>query len=436
LNTPHVSSVVTGPAADAGPTEALWLVANARVPSPRAQTLQVLQAAASFVRAGLATTLVHARRHDAPGAPEPDGSEATEAARRGFERELVDRYALGVGPHPTVRAARCIDAIDRVPRALQFLPARAQELTFARSAARLVRDEARAVDIVLTRELEVADALRNRPRTFLELHRLPEGRLRRRWLARACERIDGVVAISGGVQEDLVAFLGERLDPAAVFVAHDAFDPERFDRPPARDEACAQLGLDAERPVVVYTGGLLTWKGVEVLVDAASDPRLADAQVIVAGGMEADVERLRRYAGSLANVRIDGFQPARQVPVYLGAADVGVVPNRSTPAISARYTSPLKVFEARAVGLPLVVSDLPSLREVLDEDEAVFVAPDDAGALADGIVRLLADGPERARRSARLRAGAAAHTWDARAGRIIAWMRARIARRRMDGAKR
>ena len=128
-------------------------------------------------------------------------------------------------------------------------------------------------------------------------------------------------------------------------------------------------------------------------------------------------------------MRIDGFQPAAKVPLYLAAADVGVVPNRARPAISARYTSPLKVFEAKAAGLPLVASDLPSLREVLGEDEAVFVAPDDARALAEGVAALLADGPDRARRSARMRALAPEHTWDTRAQRVLAWMAAAAALR-------
>ena len=125
-----------------------------------------------------------------------------------------------------------------------------------------------------------------------------------------------------------------------------------------------QLGLDPERPTVVYTGGLLEWKGVDLLVDAARELDPA-TQVVIAGGMEADVERLRARAHGQDNVRVDGFQPPSRVPLYMAAGDVGVVPNRSRPAISARYTSPLKVYESMAAGLPLVVSDLPSLRAIL-----------------------------------------------------------------------
>ncbi len=414
------------------PERRLWLVANTRLPSARAQSLQVVQAATAMERRGLPTVLVHAARRDDPGAPAPDGSAQATAARAAFSQDLARRYALGPGALPDVRAAASIDWIDRVPRALQFVPARVQELSFARRAAALVSAEAQPKDLVLTRELEVADLLRRRPGTFLELHRVPEGRLRIRWLLRAAPSIDGVIAISGGVREDLLTLAaahGRALEPDAVLIAHDAYDPARFEARLERDEACRRLGLDPERPVVVYTGGLLSWKGVEVLVDAAHDPRLSDVQVVIAGGMEADVSRLRRYAAGLEHVRIDGFQPAESVPLYLAAGDVGVVPNRKSPAISARYTSPLKVFEAKAAGLPLVASDLPSLREVLGEDEALFVAPEDSRALADGICRLLADGPERARRAARMRALAPEHTWDARAARIVQWMDQRRLRR-------
>jgi hypothetical protein len=102
------------------------------------------------------------------------------------------------------------------------------------------------------------------------------------------------------------------------------------------------------------------------------------------------------------------------------------VPNRSKPAISAKYTSPLKVFEAMAVGLALVASDLPSLRELLHHGEdAWLVKPDDPAALAEGIRALVADPALRARLGRTLGARAAEHSWDARAARILAWIEPR-----------
>jgi glycosyltransferase involved in cell wall biosynthesis len=112
--------------------------------------------------------------------------------------------------------------------------------------------------------------------------------------------------------------------------------------------------------------------------------------------------------------------------LYLAAGDLGVVPNRSTPLISSRYTSPLKAFEAMAVGLPLVASDLPSLREILlDERHAVFVKPDSEAALAEGIAELIGSRELRESMATHGRSRTADISWDARAERLLAWMAAR-----------
>ncbi len=385
----------------------LVLVANARLPSERAQSLQVVQMAAAFARAGVQTTLLHAERHPTP--PLPEG------------QDLFDYYAVPEGPRPRVEAVPCRDWIDRVPRRLQFVPARVQELSFCRNAAR--RASAGQDTVVLSREIETARALAGSgAAVFLELHRVPGGRLRRKWLRDAAREARGIAAISGGVRDDL---LGAGIDPALVCVEHDAFEASRFASPVPRMAAREALRLDQKAKVVVYTGGLMPWKGVELLVGAART--LPEVQFVIAGGTEADNLRLQKLARSVWNVRFDGFQPPERIAQYLWAADLGAVPNRSQPAISARYTSPLKVFEAMAAGLPLVVSDLPSLREILpDEDDAAHVRPDDERALADGIAALLADEARRERIRARSLARAGEHTWDARARRLIAWMGERL----------
>lgn len=383
---------------------AIIVVANTRLPSKRAQALQVVQTAAAFARAGAATTVLHARRRQVE--PLPPGV------------DLWRWYGVADGARPELAAVPCIDWIDSVPRRLQYWPARLQERSFARNAARAVlrRDPSA---LVYSREVEAALPLlrRGRDRVHLEIHRVPEGRLRRAELACCLGRCAGIVAISGGVRDDLVA-LGA--DPRRIIVEHDGFEPSRFANLPSRAEARRALDLPQDAPIVVYTGGLLEWKGVEILVDAARS--LPGMRFVIAGGMDADVERIRRRAAGLAHVRVEGFVAPERVALYLAAGDAGVVPNRSAPAISARYTSPLKVFESMACGLPLVASDLPSLRDALDDELAVFVAPDDPSALADGLRKLLADPARRARMAAAGRARAARHDWDGRARRILAWM--------------
>ncbi len=386
----------------------LVLAANARLPSQRAQALQVLQAASAFARRGAATALLHARRRNTPALPPG--------------QDVFEYYAIPAGPRPSLSAVPCVDWIDSAPRALQYAPARIQELTFARNAARRIVD-AYPHARVLSRELETArDLVRGGRRgVFLELHRVPGGATRRRWLRQAAAGAAGVVAISEGVRDDLLE-LG--VEAGAVRVEHDALDPARFEAAPERAAARAELDVPAAARLVVYTGGLLRWKGVDELVEAARE--LPEVRFVIAGGMPADVERVRARAAGADNVRLDGFQPPARVATYLAAADVAVVPNRSQPRIASHYTSPLKVFEAMAAGVPLVASDVPALSTILErERDAVLVAPDDPAALAAGIERLLADEQLRARMAAQLRGRAATHTWDARAERILDWMESR-----------
>jgi len=382
----------------------LLLCANTKMPSQRAQALQVSQAAAAYAAVGTNTTILYARRKGSTAMEDPAA--------------YWDYYSVPKGRRPSVWPVPCTDFIDSVPRFLQYVPARIQELTFAKNASHCIQREFQKM-MVITRELEVAWHLvrAGRAGIYLEMHRVPGGRTRRRWLLEASKGVQGIIAISGGVKEDLLklGIGGERMT-----VEHDGYQAERFEDLPSRADARAELGLDASRPLVAYTGGLLEWKGVDFLVDAARE--LTDVQFVVAGGMDRDVAALRAKASGLANFRIDGFQPPARVPLYLAAADVGVVPNRSTPAISARYTSPLKIFESMAVGLPLVVSDLYSMRDVLSRDQALFVKPDDAGALASGIAELLGDEARREAMSAALRARAEEHTWTARARRILDWI--------------
>jgi glycosyltransferase involved in cell wall biosynthesis len=385
---------------------ALALVANTRLPSERAQALQVVQMAAAFARVPFEVELLHAQRRRAPVLPPG--------------QDLWTHYGVPSGPRPSVRAIACSDWIERVPVALQYIPARLQELSFARNAARALHERA-ATTWICSREIECARHLvrAGAPNVFLEVHRVPGGRTRRRWLDEAVRGVRGVIAISGGVRDDLVAV---GVPAEKICVEHDGYEAARFANLPSREQARSALKLPHGAPVVAYTGGLLEWKGVDVLVDAARE--LGDVLFVIAGGMAADVEKLRARAAGLANVRIDGFQPPERVPVYLAAADVAALPNRSQPAISARYTSPLKLFECMAAGLPMVASDLPSLRECLSESEARFATPDDAHALATRLGALLADPAGRARMRERLLARAGEHTWDARATRIARWMRA------------
>jgi len=124
----------------------------------------------------------------------------------------------------------------------------------------------------------------------------------------------------------------------------------------------------------------------------------------------------------LDRVEFTGYLPhPRDAPAIAGLAAV-VIPLPDNP-MSRFFTSPLKLYEYMAAGLPIVASDLPALREVLrDEDNALLVPPNDPVRLADAIRRLL-DEPGLAERL-RLKghADVQGRTWAARAASVLSFV--------------
>ena len=187
---------------------------------------------------------------------------------------------------------------------------------------------------------------------------------------------------------------------------------------------------DPKARTVVYAGQLYAWKGVDVLLRALA--LLPDATLTVIGGRgssdgpDPDLARCRALSDELrigARVTFTGFVPHAEVRGRLAGAGVAVVPLPDR-LMSRYFTSPLKVFDYMAAGVPMVASDLPALHDVLQDGEnALLVPPDDPEALATAIRRLLVNPglADRLRRTAF--DGVGAFTWDARAARILQALR-------------
>jgi glycosyltransferase involved in cell wall biosynthesis len=166
---------------------------------------------------------------------------------------------------------------------------------------------------------------------------------------------------------------------------------------------------------IIYSGSFFPWKGVDDLAEAARG--LAGFRIRLVGGTQERIAQLRaHWGGAGAALEFTGHIPHGSVAAELARACIAVLPNRADP--DSAFTSPIKLFEYMAAGCALVVSDLPSLREVLDPDDAMWTPPSDPIRLAEAI-RSLADDPERARRlGASVREKARGYTWAARGMRL------------------
>jgi len=281
---------------------------------------------------------------------------------------------------------------------------------------------------VMIREPEIARrclpvARRYRVPVFLEVHRgslfgaptsqgqdLPKRRREREQERAIYAAAAGIICITRAHRDSLVQQEGIA---APIETIPDAADLD-VPRAAARD-------LD-----VIYAGQLYPWKGVGTAVAAMQ--HLPEYRLTIVGGNDHEqLKRLREQAvtcGVDGRVAFAGHVAPPMVKEYLARARAGVVPLPSEGYPKARqFTSPLKLFEYMAAGVPTVASDLPSTREVLrDGENAILVAPDDPRALAEGVRRVLAD-PRLARRLAdnALR-DVQQFSWRRRAERILAFM--------------
>ncbi|MDO9349044.1 MAG: glycosyltransferase, partial [Anaerolineales bacterium] len=182
------------------------------------------------------------------------------------------------------------------------------------------------------------------------------------------------------------------------------------------------LGLPPS-PTVVCTGHLYAGRGVEIFLTLAA--RFPKVNFVWVGGrpQEVDEWRSRAAACGLRNVALTGFLPNERIPLFQAAADVLLMPYERTVSTSsggdtADICSPMKMFEYMAAGRAILSSDLPVLREVLNENNAVFCPSDDAGAWESRLGKLLADSERRQALGQRARGEVKEYSWLARARRI------------------
>ena len=321
-------------------------------------------------------------------------------------------------------------------------PAALRRLAFLATAADLA--SRRDADIVFTRDLGAAAALLRLPRALrpplvYESHGLAAvvgaslgdllstganaspRKTRRLWRRerRVWQQAEGYVTLTHALAGELTRIFGSR-DALGVVPDGTRLDPQRTFAEP-------RVG---EGPLVAYAGHLYPWKGVDTLVRAMA--RLPGARGLIVGGhpQEPDLDRVRALAASLDTadrIAFTGLVAPGRVAELLAPADILVLPNGAT-TISASFTSPLKLFEYLAAGKPIVASDLPAFREVLEPDtHALLVPPDDAEALAAAVRRLTVDRALACRIARAAFDLAVDYSWDARARRIDALLRQVVA---------
>lgn len=229
-------------------------------------------------------------------------------------------------------------------------------------------------------------------------------------LGRAAARLAVRIAVSPAAQRYAAEALG--LPLGAFRLVPNGVDTQAF----ARAEPIAEL-VDPERPLLLFVGRLEPRKGLDVLLRAflrlrASRPRLRLCVV----GEGPDRRRCQEMVPS--SIRPDvlfvGAVSEQEKPRYHASADLYIAPNTGGESFG------MVLLEGMAAGLPVIASDIPGFRTVLqDGREGRLVTPNDAFALAEAIDTLLSNDRLRQAMAGEGRSTAAGYDWSVVTAKVL-----------------
>ncbi len=237
------------------------------------------------------------------------------------------------------------------------------------------------------------------------------GAAERRWARRA----DRVLTVNVPYAE----VMASRWDvPMPVVVLNCSYRYQPAEPRPRRLHEA--LGLSPDRRVVLYQGGFSPDRGIEQLVEAI--PQVPNATLVLLGygRLRAWIDRAAAEPALANRIAVLDAVPPTELLDWVASADVVAMPIQPT-TLNHRLTTPNKLLEAMATGVPVVASDLPGMADIVRAaDCGVLCDPTDPVALAAAI-RVVLDAPDGGRSMGErgLAAAHAEYNWEAQMEKLL-----------------
>jgi glycosyltransferase involved in cell wall biosynthesis len=366
----------------------LTYIANIRLPTERAHGIQIMSMAEAFADAGAEVTLAVSKRKTAI----TEDPFAFYGIKKNFKLERLSAFDLTHYGH--------------IFRAFAY---HLERLTFTRSAVAYAKKN--PADIFYTRdELTFIRFAKNNLPVVYEMHSLSN---KLSFYTEAFKRAKKIIVISSGLKEALVK---HGVAENKILIAHDGVDLAKFSTDISKEKAREKFSISRDAFVALYAGLLDEWKGYHTLLESSHEMRRENVNVVIAGGKPEHIQELAR---KYPDVQFIGFRKYEEMPALHKAADVIIIPNSAKFDISRLYTSPLKLFQAMASGVPIAASDIPSLKEILSEKTAFFFSPDNPTSLAQAVISIKNRYSEALAKAQTAHDDVRQYSWLARAKAII-----------------
>ncbi len=245
-------------------------------------------------------------------------------------------------------------------------------------------------DMVFTRDIAVAVCYSLRGTLLVyELHKRPG------FLANKLLKFLSVVpsfrllCISTALKSDVETWY-PRLRRHQILSYHDGVFTQDYEAAKSLDskELKTRLEMSTNAPCLVYTGSLYKGDDIELLEVIAK--RRPEINIYCIGGNPEHIRKYSKFFSQYPKVEFRGHVDRKTVIAYQVAADVLFYPLTRTNPLW-KYTSPLKVFEYMAAGTPILASNIGSVSEILNSENAMLFDPEDEDSVVRGLDRLLSD---------------------------------------------
>lgn len=338
----------------------LFYIANIRFPTEKAHGVQIMKSCEAFADEGKEVTLFVSSRET----PIKDDPFDFYNVRRNFSIQKVNNF----------------DAF-RFEKHLGPLSFWIQSILFLINASKIsIPSEV----LIYTRNIEIAWLFSQKGhRVAYEAHVWPESK---EWLYKKfLTKVKYIICNSKGTEIEF-----KKKGFTHTFSVPNGVDTDIFNAHIDSVEFRAKFGFPSDKKIVMYTGHLYAWKGIDVVIEAGKILKENnDILFVLVGGTQTDIKKYKEIIEKegLKNTMLCGHQEQSTMPYYLACADVFVLPNVPISRESERYTSPIKMFEYMASKRPIIASNLPSIQEILNENNAVIVESGNADSLVKGIIK-------------------------------------------------
>lgn len=226
-------------------------------------------------------------------------------------------------------------------------------------------------------------------------------------------KMDGLICITENLAKDINEKL--KIPSNKIIVARLGFNPDNFNISVERNNILERYNLRKSGKYAVYTGKVTkTLPEIHYYYSAAK--KIPDMNFLIVGGKPEVVDFWKNMAANekISNIYFTGFVEPNYVNTLQLFSDILLMYYDSSIK-TAKYASPGKLMEYMSTGKPIVASDIPSVKEVLNENIAFLVPQDNIEKFVEILKNIAIDYDKAAMKGIKCKETVQKFSWENRA---------------------